>query len=84
MKLVILLKVLRQIHFVKKIYVSITSDPMDESIAPESAYSSCGEDENSFTPSNATTKLKYCAKQNKNKFEISPDGKSGKKMCKSD
>jgi len=84
MKLVILLKVLRQIHFVKKIYVSITSDPMDESIAPESAYSSCGEDENSFTPSNATTKLKYCAKEDKNKFEISPDGKSGKKMCKSD
>jgi len=84
MKLVILLKVLRQIHFVKKIYVSITSDPMDESIAVESECSSFGEDEDSFTPSDATTNMKYFVQEDENKFQISLDGKSGMKMCKSD
>jgi len=87
MKAVIVLKVLRQIHFVKKIYVAMTSDPFDEDyLALETDVSSCDEDdENSCASLNdATTSVNYFVHNDENRFEILLDGMSRLKMCKSD
>jgi len=81
MKAVILLKILRQIHFIKKMYVSTTSDPLDDESTQADTDSSIDGDERSCELDNSNTNMKFFIYEDDSRVEILLDEMSKLKTC---